>query len=97
VALSGSDYGLTGLFSSVGPLFWVVFWIGFYFLLARLFVTTARGLYRAMQTRLPANEWGFDNCLLFRIHNSFFLVFAGLEAIFLALCYGFYLLQNHVA
>ena len=97
VALSGSDYGLSGLFSSVGPLFWVVFWIGFYFLLARLFLMAARGLYRAMQARLPANEWGFDNRLLFRIHNSFFLVFAGLEAVFLALCYGFYLLQNHVA
>jgi hypothetical protein len=97
VALSGSDYGLTGLFSSVGPLFWVVFWIGFYFLLLRLFVTSARGLYRAMQARPPANEWGFDNRLLFRIHNSFFMVFAGLEAVFLALCYGFYLAQNHVA
>jgi hypothetical protein len=97
VALSGSDYGLTGLFSSVGPLFWVVFWIGFYFLLLRLFLMAARGLYRAMQARLPGNEWGFDNRLLFRIHNSFFVVFAGLEAVFLALCYGFYLLQNHVA
>jgi len=97
VALSGSDYGLTGLFSSVGPLFWVVFWIGFYFLLARLFLMAARGLYRAMQARPPANEWGFDNRLLFRIHNSFFMVFAGLEAVFLALCFGFYLLQNHVA
>jgi hypothetical protein len=97
VALSGGDYGLTGLFSSVGPLFWVVFWIGFYFLLARLFLMTARGIYRAMQARLPANEWGFDNRLLFRIHNSFFVVFAGLEAVFLALCFGFYLLQNHVA
>ena len=95
VALSGSDYGLTGLFSSVGPLFWVVFWIGFYFLLLRLFVTAARGLYRAMQARPPANEWGFDNRLLFRIHNSFFMVFAGLESVFLALCYGFYFLQSH--
>ncbi len=97
VALSGSDYGLTGLFSSVGPLFWVVFWIGFYFLLLRLFLMASRGLYRAMQARPPANEWGFDNRLLFRIHNSFFMVFAGLEAVFLALCFGFYLLQNHVA
>ena len=96
VALSGSDYGLTGLFTSVGPLFWVIFWIGFYFLLLRLFVTAARGLYRAMQARPPANEWGFDNRLLFRIHNSFFMVFAGLEAVFLALCYGFYLAQSHV-
>lgn len=96
VALSGSDYGLSGLFSSVGPLFWVVFWIGFYFLLLRFFMMTARGLYRAMQSRPPANEWGFDNRLLFLIHNSCFVVFAGLEAVFLALCYGFYLAQNHV-
>jgi hypothetical protein len=97
IALSGSDYGLSGLFLSVGPLFWVVFWIGFYFLLLRFFMMTARGLYRAMQSRPPANEWGFDNRLLFLIHNSFFLVFAGLEVVFLALCYGFYLAQNHVA
>jgi hypothetical protein len=96
VAMSGSDYGLSGLFLSVGPLFWVVFWIGFYFLLLRFFMMTARGLYRAMQSRPPANEWGVDNRLLFRIHNSFFVVFAGLEAVFLALCYGFYLAQNHV-
>jgi hypothetical protein len=97
VALSGSDYGLSGLFSSVGPLFWVVFWIGFYCLLLHLFVMTARGLYRAMQARLPATEWGFDNRLLFRIHNSFFIVFAGLEAVFLGLCYAFYFLQSHAA
>ncbi len=96
VALSGGDYGLSGLFLSVGPLFWVVFWLGFYFLLLRFFMMAARGLYRAMQSRPPANEWGFDNRLLFRIHNSFFVVFAGLEAVFLALCYGFYLLQNRV-
>ncbi|HET9165546.1 MAG TPA: hypothetical protein VFP11_06085 [Candidatus Angelobacter sp.] len=97
VALSGSDYGLGGLFSSVGPLFWVVFWIGFYCLLLHLFVMTARGLYRAMQARVPATEWSFDNRLLFRIHNSFFIVFAGLEAVFLALCYAFYFLQSHAA
>ena len=97
VALSGSDYGFDGLFSSVGPLFWVIFWIGFYCLLLHFFVMTARGLYRAMQARPPATEWGFDNRLLFRIHNSFFIVFAGLEAVFLALCYGFYFLQSHAA
>ncbi|HEX4606058.1 MAG TPA: hypothetical protein VH724_18805, partial [Candidatus Angelobacter sp.] len=56
VALSGNAYGLSGLFLSVGPLFWVVFWLGFYFLLLRYFVMVARELYRAMQVRLPANE-----------------------------------------
>jgi hypothetical protein len=95
VALSGGDYGFDGLFSSVGPLFWVVFWLGFYGLLLHFFVMTARGLYRAMQARPPAAEWGFDNRLLFRIHNSFFIVFAGLEAVFLGLCYAFYFLQSH--
>ena len=93
VALSRNAYGFNGLFSSVGPLFWVVFGLGFYFLLLRYFVMVARELYRAMQTRGPANEWGFDNRLLFRIHNSFVVVFAGLEAAFLALCYGFYMIQ----
>jgi len=97
VALSGSDYGLSELFSSVGPLFWVVFWIGFYGLLLHFFVMTARGLYRAMQARSPASEWSFDNRLLIGIHNSFFIVFAGLEAVFLALCYAFYFLQSHAA
>jgi hypothetical protein len=94
VALSGNAYGFSGLFQSVGPLFWVVFWIGFYFLLLRYFVMVARDLYRAIQVRGPANEWGFDNRILFRIHNSFLVVFVGLEAVFLALCYAFYFAQN---
>lgn len=96
VALSGNAYGFSGLFLSVGPLFWVVFWIGFYFLLLRYFVMVARDLYRAMQVRGPASEWSFDNRLLFRIHNSFVVVFVGLEAVFLALCYAFYLAQDHL-
>jgi hypothetical protein len=97
VALSGGDYGMSGLFLSVGPLFWVVFWLGFYFLLLRLFVSVARDLYKAMQVRPPANEWDFNNRILFRAHNSFFAVFAGLEAVFLVLCYGLYFIQNHAA
>jgi hypothetical protein len=97
VALSGNAYGLTGLFTSVGPLFWVVFWLGFYFLLLRYFVMVARELYKAMQLRKPANEWGFDNRLLLRVHNSFLLVFVGMEAVFLVLCYAFYMAQNYLA
>jgi hypothetical protein len=97
VALSRDAYGFTDLFSSVGPLFWAVFSIGFYFLLLRYFVMVARDLYRALQVRGPANEWGFDNRILFRIHNSFVVVFVGLEAVFLGLCYAFYLMQNHLA
>jgi hypothetical protein len=96
VALSGNAYGFSGLFQSVGPLFWVVFWIGFYFLLLRYFVMVARDLYRAIQVKTPANEWGFDNRILFRIHNSFLVVFVGLEAVFLALCYAFYLVQKNL-
>jgi hypothetical protein len=93
IALSRNAYGVSDALASVGPLFWVVFWLGFYFLLLRYFVTVARDLYKAMQVRIPTNEWGFDNKLLFRIHNSFFIVFAGLEVVFLALCYGFYKLS----
>ena len=96
IALSGNAYGFSGLFSSVGPLFWVVFWIGFYFLLLRFFVMVARDLYRAMQVRAPANEWTPGNRLLLRIHNSFLVVFVGLEASFLVLCYGFYLIQKNL-
>ena len=96
VALSGNAYGFTGLFTSVGPLFWVVFWIGFYFLLLRFFVMVARDLYRAMQVRVPAGEWTFNNRLLIRVHNSFLIVFVGLEASFLVLCYGFYLVQKNL-
>jgi hypothetical protein len=97
VALSGNAYGLSGLFLSVGPLFWVVFWIGFYFLLLRYFVMVARELYKAMRVRQPANEWGFENRLLLRVHNSFLLVFVGMEAVFLVLCYAFYMAQNYLA
>jgi hypothetical protein len=97
VAFSGGDYGLTSLFSGVGPLFWVVFWIGFYALLLRFFLMVARDLYKAMQARPPANEWGFDNRILLGIHNSFWVVFAELETVFLALCYAFYFIQNHAA
>lgn len=95
VALSGNAYGLSGLFLRVGPLFWVVFWLGFYFLLLRYFVMVARELYKAMQVRQPANEWALDNRLLLHIHNSFVVVFAGLEAVFLVLCYAFYMMQKN--
>jgi hypothetical protein len=94
IALSRNAYGLSDLFTSVGPLFWVVFGMGFYFLLLRYFVMVAREIYRAMQVRQPLSEWSFDNRILFRIHNSFAVVFVGLEAVFLGLCYALYLTQK---
>ncbi|HKV94072.1 MAG TPA: hypothetical protein VJW20_16100 [Candidatus Angelobacter sp.] len=96
VALSRSAYGLSSVFESVGPLFWVVFFIGFYFLLLRYFVVVARDMYQAMQIRRPANEWGPGNKMLLRIHNSFLIVFVGTEAAFLVLCYALYFAQNHL-
>lgn len=96
-ALSRSAYGLSSTFQSVGPLFWVVFCAGFYFLLLRYFVVVARDLYHAMQLRQPAVEWSPENRMLLRVHNSFFAVFAGMEAAFLVLCYGVYLLQKVLA
>jgi hypothetical protein len=97
IALSRSAYGLSDLFSSVGPLFWVVFFVGFYFLLLRYFVVVARDLYQVLQIRRPASEWGPDNRMLLRVHNSFLVVFAGMEAAFLAACYGVYFAQIHLA
>jgi len=93
-ALSRSGWGLTSLFDSVGPLFWLVFWIGFYLLLVRYFVVVARDMYRAAQIRRPLNEWSPDNRMLLSIHNSFLAVFAVLEAGFLVACYGLYLAQK---
>jgi len=93
-ALSRSAYGLSSTFASVGPLFWVVFCAGFYFLLLRYFVVVARDMYHALQLRPPAGEWSPENRMLLHVHNSFFVVFAGLEAAFLVLCYVIYLAQR---
>src|SRR5262249_12348748 len=93
-ALSRSAWGLASLFDSVGPLFWVVFWVGFYFLLLRYFVVVARDMYQAAQLRRPLNEWSPDNRMLLSIHNSFLAVFAVLEAGFLVGCYALYLGQK---
>jgi len=96
LALSRNANGMGSVFDSVGPLFWVVFSIGFYFLLLRYFVMVARDLYKATEIRPPANEWSLENRMLLRIHNSFGLVFVGMEAVFLAACYAFYIAQNHL-
>ena len=89
-ALSGGNYGLSGFFESVGPLFRVVFWIAFYVLVLRYFIGIARGMYKALQLRVPANEWSTENRILLRIHNNFLAVFAVLEGTFLAACYLLY-------
>jgi len=94
IALSRSAYGIGSVFESVGPLFWVVFAIGFYFLLLRYFVMVSRDMYQAADIRRPANEWGPENRMLWRIHSSFVVVFAAMEAAFLAGCYALYLAQK---
>lgn len=94
IALSRSAYGVDKTFERVGPLFWVVFCAAFYFLLLRLFVVIARDMYRALEIRPSAGDWSPENRVLQRVHNSFFIAFAGLAAVFLALCYGFYLVQR---
>lgn len=94
VALSHDPYGLSGLFESVGPLFWVVFWAGFYFLLLRYFVVVSRDMHQALATRPALNEWSLENTMLLRLHNSFVIAFGGMEAVFLALCYAVYMAQR---
>lgn len=97
VALSGATYGLGGLFSSVGPLFWVVFWGSFYFLLLRYFVMVSRGICKAMQIRPPASEWSLENHVLVLVHNSFLATFVALELAYLGLCYVLYVAQKSIS
>jgi hypothetical protein len=94
LALSRSAYGVSDTFARVGPLFWVVFCAGFYFLLLRYFVAVARDMYQALEIRPSSSDWSPENRVLLRVHNSFLAAFAGLEAGFLALCYGVYLAQR---
>jgi hypothetical protein len=96
-ALSGRSYGITGFSETVGPLFWVLFWIGFYVLLVWYFAGVARGMYKAMQIRPPAGEWTLGNKLLVRIHNSFLVMFITLEAMFLSGAYLVYLFSRRFA
>ena len=92
-ALSGSAYGL----GSLGPLFWIIFWLGFYFLLLRYFVVVARNMYKALQIRPRFDDWSLDNKLLLRIHNSFLTAFVMMEAAFLSLTYLFYVASRRFA
>jgi hypothetical protein len=95
LALSHDPYGLSGLLESVGPLFWVVFWAGFYLLLLRYFAAVARGLQQALEIKPASSEWSLENTMLMRIHNSVAIAFAALEAVFLLLCYLLYAAQRH--
>ena len=97
IALSRNANGFGSVLETVGPLFWVVFSIGFYFLLLRYFVVVARDMYQALQIRQTANDWSPGNKMLLLVHNSFLVVFVGMEAAFLGLCYAFYLAQKTLA
>ena len=96
-ALSGADYGFGGLAERAGPLFWVVFWAGFYFLLVRYFVVVARDMYKALQIRQRGDDWSLENTMLVRIHNSFWTAFGLMEAAFLSLTYLFYVATRRFA
>jgi hypothetical protein len=95
-ALSGASYGLDNLFQSVGPIFWIVFWAGFGFLVQRYFVMVARDMHRVMQMRLPVNEWALDNKILLRITSSVLVMFFCLEASFISICYFLLLAYKRV-
>lgn len=96
-ALSGPSWGITGFSETVGPLFWFLFWIGFYVLLVWYFAAVARSMYKAMQIRPPAGEWSLGNKLLIRIHNSFLVMFITLEAMFLSGAYLVYVISRRFA
>ena len=88
--LSSTAWGVSDFSAAVGPIFWAVFWVGFYSFLLWYFVRVARDIYKALQLRQPANPWGFDNTILFKIHNSFVLMFLALEIPYLGACYLLY-------
>jgi hypothetical protein len=94
LALSGESYGMAGFSETVGPLFWILLWIGFYVLLVWYLAGVARSMYKVMQIRPPASEWSLDNRLLVRIHNSFLLMFAMLEVMFLSGAYLVYVVSR---
>jgi hypothetical protein len=96
-ALSGAAYGVTGIARLAGPLFWIVFWLGFYFLLVRYFVVVARDMYKALQIRQLSEDWSLENRMLLRIHNSFWVAFGVMEAAFLSVTYLFYVATRHFA
>jgi hypothetical protein len=97
LALSGESYGLTSFFQTVGPLFWILLWVGFYGLLIWYFARVARSMYKAMQIRPPASEWSLGNKLLVRIHTSFLIMFVMLEVLFLSGAYLVYVLSRRFA
>src|SRR5579864_5817405 len=86
-ALSSGAYGLGGFSLTVGPLFWALFWIGFYVLFVRYLASVASNMGKALQIRPPASEWTLENRMLVRLHNSFLIVFATLEVMFLSVAY----------
>jgi hypothetical protein len=90
-ALSSGAYGLSVFSNTVGPLFWALFWIGFYLLFVRYLASVARHVGKALEIRPPASEWTLENRMLVRLHNSFLIVFAALEAMFLSVAYIAYL------
>lgn len=96
-ALSGESYGITSFSQTVGPLFWILFWIGFYVLLVWYFAGVARSMYKVMQIRPPTSEWSLGNKLLLRIHNSFLIMFVTLEAMFLSGAYLVYVISRRFA
>jgi len=96
-ALSGGAYGLTNFSQRVGPLFWVVFWLGFYVLLLRCFVVVSRELYKTLQIRQRFDDWSLENKMLLRVHNSFLIAFGMMEAAFLSLTYLVYVATRRFA
>lgn len=94
--LSSGGWGFSSFSQTVGPVFWVVFWAGFYLLLLWYFAAIASDFYAALQLRAPASQWSFQNKLLIMVHNSALVTFAALELPFLAACYFLYVTGKHL-
>jgi hypothetical protein len=92
--LGRSAYGLGGIFESVGPVGQGVVWLALYALLLYLFLIVSKDLHKTMQIPRPLSWYGPENKVLLSMHNSFWLVFAPLEAALILLSWFVYLLER---
>ena len=92
--LGRSAYGLGGIFETVGPLGQGIVWLALYALVLYWFFIVAKALHKTMQIPRPLTWYGLENKTLLYIHNSFWTVFAPLEAGLLLLAYAVYFLEK---
>ena len=90
VGFSSASYGLSGMIARTGPIFWIVFFAGFYALLLYMLIKVVRGLHKALELPPPAADLSLENRALVAAHNSFWVAFGGFEIALAALSVAYY-------